>query len=441
VFRSLMARVGRWRALPAVVLAVASVAVVAVQVPNHQPFSVYDEYVYFDYLTKVPTQGFVHTGEETGPEARAEFACRGVVTYTGPVANCPLFDVGDDTLVPYTGHTGADIYTPAYFAVTWVLAQPFTWFGIGLLDAGRLVGMVWLGAGILVLYALMRRLGVPRLLATGLGLGVIATPTIHWANTYVSTDAPALLAASGALLLAVDIWRGRRSPWWLVIYAAVVVAFKVQFIIPVAAAGLAIVVMSFLRWRRVRTRSLAGTLIRDRPTQAVLVTAVAGVAVQVAWLAFRARFAVPTPPSSTFIPSEPLTPVSVVENVFFFLRYVGLDQQGMNVGALGTLFGFLLTLATTTFLVIMITRRIKGDDEETALAWGLGVMSLAMGPVLLFLVYLSSHQIIGLPVRYGIVLLGGFVAGVGVLFAKLRWLGPVVTVLGAAAVVGALFVS
>lgn len=438
MLRSFAARVSRWRALPAILLAVASVALVAVHAPQHSMLSLYDEYVYYDYLVKVPTQGFVRSGEETGLEARHEIVCRGVINITDPKRDCESFDLTNDDRMPYRGHTGADIYTPAYFAVTWAVAQPFTWLGVGLLDAGRLVGMLWLGAGVLVLYALLRRLGVSRLLATGLGLGVVATPSAFWATTYLSTDAPALLFSAGAFLLAVAIWRGRRSPWWFVPFAVLAVAFKVQFIIPVAAAGLAIVVMRILRWRRERDTGLVRALVTDRSVLAVLATAVAGVATQVVWLAVRSATALPADVGNYLDPAK-LNPVTLVENVFVFLSAVGLDQT--NIGALGTLFGYLLTMATSTFLVVMITRLIKGTDEETSLAWGLGVFGLIMGPVLLLLIWLSSKTVIELPLRYGIVLLPGFVAGVGLLFSRLRWVAPAVTILGGAAALAAILTT
>lgn len=431
MIRALLARLGSWRVLPAVVLSLASVALVAVQAPQHSALSLYDEYVYYDYLVKVPTQGLVVTGERTGPEARSAILCRGVVNITDPKSNCESYDITDDKYFPYGGRTGADIYTPLYFAVTWVAAQPFTWFGIGLLDAGRLVGMLWLAGGVLVLYALLRRLGVGRLLATGLGLGVVATPSAYWATTYLSTDAPAILVSAGAFLLGVAVMRRERSPWWLLPFTVIAVALKVQFIFPVLAVGLAIIVMRILAWRRDRDPGLVRSLLGDRAVVAVVVSVVAGVVAQAVWLVVRTLLAKPSVDGG-YLEAEKLNPVSLVQNVFLFVSNVGLDQT--NVGAIGTFFGYLLTMATATFLVVMITRLVKGSDEETSLAWGLGVIGLLMGPALLFLVWMSSRTIIELPLRYGIVLLPGFVAGVGMLVSRLRWAGPATAVLGVAAV-------
>jgi hypothetical protein len=442
--RSRFARIASWKPLPILLLVVASVGLVAVQVPQHTRLSLYDEYVYYDYLTKVPTQLVVRSGEETGDAARRELVCRGVINITDAKPDCQSVDIGLELTMPYHGHTGADIYTPAYFVTTWVMAQPFTWFGIGLLDAGRLVGMVWLGGGVLMLYALMRRLGVGRWLSAGLGLGVISTPSALWATTYISTDAPALLFGAGAFLLAVSIWRGRRSPWWLLLFAAVAVAFKVQFIIPVAAAGIALVVVRIMEWRAQRAapsgagRGVVATLARDRAVWAVILAGVAGVAAQVVWMVIRSRLALPAEVGN-FLDPERLNPVTLVQNVFLFLGNVGLDQT--NIGALGTAFGYLLTMVTSAFLVVMIARIVKGRAEETGIAWGLAIIGLLMGPVLLVLIYSSSGTIIQLPTRYGIVLLPGFVLGVGLLLSRVRWAPGAITAFGGAAALAAILTT
>ena len=126
----------------------ASVGFVSANVVQQKQISPFDEYVYLDYLSKVPTQGFVRSGEETGDLARQEISCRGVQTYGLYGTSCDIGAASPDETFPYSGQTGADIYTPAYFAVTWVLAQPLVWTGVSLLDAGRLVGAVWLFLGI-----------------------------------------------------------------------------------------------------------------------------------------------------------------------------------------------------------------------------------------------------------------------------------------------------
>jgi hypothetical protein len=63
------------------VLFFASLALVGTQVSQSEPFSPIDEYVYFDYVAKVPSQILVVSGEMTGPEAREEISCRGVMIY------------------------------------------------------------------------------------------------------------------------------------------------------------------------------------------------------------------------------------------------------------------------------------------------------------------------------------------------------------------------
>ena len=138
-----------WDVVACLLIVVASIAVVVVHVPKHDTVSPIDEYVYIDYYAKVLDQGIVHRGEETGEYAREYLACHGVRAIGDyPEALCPTEGKGRDAAYPNAGATSAGLYTPLYFAITRVLAQPLVWFGVELTDAGRAVGGLWLAAGV-----------------------------------------------------------------------------------------------------------------------------------------------------------------------------------------------------------------------------------------------------------------------------------------------------
>ena len=106
-----------------VVLVLAGFTMAATVTANHtEALSPVDEWVYVDYLFKLPTQGFVHQGEEIGLDARAIMACDGVTPF-GPMGPSCGSDYSNAAAFPYEGISSADAYTPVYFAETVVGGQ------------------------------------------------------------------------------------------------------------------------------------------------------------------------------------------------------------------------------------------------------------------------------------------------------------------------------
>ena len=174
---------------------------------NGPSFSPYDEWVYYDYITKVPTEGFVRQGEAIGAPALEAMACDGdTFGPRGEPCTGPNGTYDRPSLYPQQGLTTADLYTPAYFAPTWAAAKVIQFAtGMSLLTAARLVGSLWLVAGLIMLYLLCREFKLSKVLTLGLGLGVIGQIWAHYAFSYISTDAPSLVAGStiaGAAMLA-----------------------------------------------------------------------------------------------------------------------------------------------------------------------------------------------------------------------------------------------
>lgn len=177
-------------------IAVAAVAFVVLTALRGLPLNPYDESMYLDYLDRSMTQGSVRAGDEL---ARAELECRGVIDY-GTYGDGCGGSTDDDALFPYSGGTGADIYSPAHFWLTKIVAQPLTWLGIGLLDAGRLAGGAWAVLTTLAIVAALRVLRLHWSLVAGIPL-LLIPPIAYWSFGSISTDA-AVLAASAALPLA-----------------------------------------------------------------------------------------------------------------------------------------------------------------------------------------------------------------------------------------------
>lgn len=420
---------------PIVALIVASVAFVGVHAPQHAQISPYDEYVYLDYLSKVPTQGFVRSGDETGELARNELACRGVIGYGTFGDGCNVGDHSTDTSYPYNGGSGADIYAPPYFWITWVLAQPFTWFGASLLEAGRLVGGIWLALGTSLLYLLMRRLRIPSLLALGIGLFVIATPSVYWANTFLSTDAPTLATASLLGILALRALRTGRGFLLLPVVAAVTVLFKIQNLIAVGFVGVALLAALLVeKWpgRGAVGRWLGGT-VRDRRFWIAALTVLFGIIAQAAWLLVRSAS---TPAGQEAVKVDtvrlPLTTSSLVNESLRFISTQG--TTGMSPGSLATIAGAAVSLFSIAAVLGIIIDGRRRPVGQRIIAWCTLGFALAMGPALVLATSSAVGFYFPLPVRYGLILLPAFLACVALWLDRFPRRGPAVV-----AITGAVF--
>lgn len=416
----------RWVLAGLIVLAV---GLVAMLVQRQLPFSPYDEYVYFDYLTKVPTQGMVATGEEVGDAARAELECRGVSSF-GPYGDgCGVGDVADDALFPYHGLTGADIYSPVYFAITWVAAQPLTWLGVGLLDAGRAVGGLWLAGTVALVFLSLRRLGVALAPATGITLVALATPVVQSAFGYISTDAAAITAGAALAYVTARILTGSTSVWWLLPIGVLGVLAKVHAIGALGAALLIVAIHAMLvhggwrdrrAWLRVMLPAVAA--------------GVAAIAAQLLWTVVRSSRAVGEG-AQLGVGTPELPPDQLLRQLADVVVHVGATRP-VEATASGTLAVALATAVACAGLLSAIVGRSSELDEpaKVARSWAIGTLTLGviMIPVLTLMVFALEGIYFDPPLRYGAALLPFLLIAAGSLLARSRWIG---IALGAASLV------
>lgn len=376
------------RLLTPVLLVLMSVVFVAGQVSQQRAFSPIDEYVYFDYIAKVPTQGFVRSGEEVGEVARNEISCRGVIGYGAIGEQCGIGAHDDDGAYPYNGETGADIYSPLYFWATWAAAQPLTWLGVGLLDAARAVGVLWLSVTLLGTFAALREMGASRLLAGGLSVSLLALPITEWSFAYVSTDAGALASAAVLALAVVKVWKGTWSHWWFPLVAALATLMKLQTVAVVGAGVIALVLAAFAR--------------RDGSTRwglvvAAILAGAGALATQVGWVVVRSVTAVGNRPDIG--DGQPGYSLEAV------LRLA--VRPLLNLGRVDMGEGLLSTLAIFAVVALSLGAIVSGcfvRPGEEPLRFGLGigaaVVALLMGPILAWLTYLMTDAFVPTPSRY-----------------------------------------
>lgn len=267
-------------------------------VRSHSPaFSPMDEYNYFDYLTKLPGEPFVRTGEYIDLPTRQRLACAGVIGYgiDGPTCGA---DLSNPRWFVFGGKNSASTYTPVFFWLDWAAGRAIqAIIGVPDLVAFRLTGGLWLAAALIVFWLLLRRLRVPAPVILGLGLVLIAAPFTWLANTFLSTDASVLLIGALMPLAALKIADREWPAWVFPVLAVVASLLKVTHVVPVLIGGAILVSLTVRRSRR--------------PLLAVAGGLAAFVAVQLGWQRMQAALAVAAPPDQ-LVPSVPLTPSVLV---------------------------------------------------------------------------------------------------------------------------------
>lgn len=206
-----------------IVLAVV-VAIAALQVRDQESFSPIDEFQHFDYTLKSPSAG-VRIGEEYGVEALNALACRGNDWPGWEVGAPTIPECGDPQpdlrLSPNLGYNSAYTHPPVYYSLTALIGEAVLHLpGVeSTLSAYRLVGVLWLGAGLALIWLVLGlvHLGVWR--RAGLVLLVGASPVVVHASATVNPDATALLAG-GLVALALLKWEAGRWPWWPMVLAS-----------------------------------------------------------------------------------------------------------------------------------------------------------------------------------------------------------------------------
>ena len=399
------------------ILLIASIGFVSANA-NHAQMSLWDEYVYIDYLSKVPEQGIVRQGEMTGELAREYYSCIGVGVF-GKIApdNCQTNSFEADSDYPFGGKTSADAYTPLYFAVTWVVAQPFMWItGGDLVDGGRLAGSFWLaGAAIFFFYGL-RRFRLSKTIAYAASLLLIASPAAWAANTFVSTDAPAMLAGASLMYFGLRFVQSGKGSAFLIAISVLSVAFKLQNFMAVVATALFLLLMYVTRNRSQET--LPG--VQDRSGKKKLLWTVVSMLVlpiifQALWTVTARAIAV-GPGSDAGDPSE-FGITSLIKESF---RFYGSVNFGIIVPAdavVGWTLAKLSTWLITAGIIAIIAIEPRFSYRYSYALASLATLFLA-GPALALAIKLMQGYYFELPPRYGLSMFPIALAMAAALFDK-----------------------
>ena len=392
-------RTGWWRHLvptPAAavialfVCVVAPAVLVALQIDANPKFSPVDEAAHYDYVNRVAQGEVPRQGERMLKTTLRDVACTGnaIASIRAPRCSTPV-------LVPTQFDGDAyqyeALHPPTYYAVT----VPLRWgmehvVGVnGRFDSTRAAGIVWLVAGLLLLWAAGRVMDIDPL-----GLGVVllllvTAPSVIFFHATVTTDATAVAAAGAVALAAALAYRRERgAPWLLVAAGVFAAACKVtnMFAVVTVAAAFAVAAIA----ARAPAERWTATLRRWTRDGGALLAG--GVVTSVAWLLIHNAIAIVS------LRDEPS-----LEN----LRY------GSKA------FGGVLTVATTflhpitdELAVNLVSAPTLGQDAEQPLHAALAFLLIGGGLAGLFVAPRRWPHVVGLlsvPALY----LGGVVLGLG----------------------------
>lgn len=397
--------------VPVVLVGVALVTCTTVTLNHSHQLSAYDEWVYFDAVTKVPTQGIVHQGEHIGQAALAEMACFGD-PYGARGAKCtgPNGDYSDYVNFPLAGKTTADIYAPVYFDVTWAIAQPIQWLtGLDLLTAARLTGFFWLAGGLIVFYALTRELKVHKLTALGLGLVAIGTIPSMFAYTYITTDAPCFLAGATLLYLGIRFVRGTVSGWWLLPVASMAILLKITNIFAVGLIAIYMLIYAIVKWKQDSSPDRA-----PAPPRIVLITVLytaVAVVTEIAWLMVRAAIKVGPGPNQGV--NSPLSIRGLASQLTTFL---GFNSAYTFSGAIMLPYAILTIVGVFGFLLTA-----RGRGTMRALSISTATAMVLFPPLLVVAMGIALGSAFPVSTRYSAPLMPAILIAIGFMIQNKFW--------------------
>lgn len=459
--QSTSARFTRWAKLlwaPVVLVAAALIMTVTATAGHGSAFSPTDEWVYYDYVTKIPSQGIVHQGELIGQEAIEDISCDGVVPF-GKMGSPCGGDYTNYDVYPQFGKTSADAYTPIYFAITWFIAKIIQIpTGLELLTAARLTGFFWLAGGLLLSLRIAREVGVPKLAAVVTGLLVVVAPFSRWTYSYISTDAPSYLLGAAMLLVAILALKRRNIGWWLVPLAVFAVLIKVTNLLGVGLAILFLLASIFFHRRESKRSQTLGSqpgtgltnqsglvpvatdsFVQTSVSRLLVIagtTTVAAIGVELIWLKIREAIAVGPPPYLEILSSGALPSVRELVNLLWsFAPNTIVTGAGFipDDGATFTVPGIIFTGVSLLFVAGVIAFGFAPDlsPRMRALATATLISTIMFAPILAVGMSVVGGVQFDIVARYGSALLAAMMLGVAwVIRARFASIAVLVYALG-----------
>lgn len=202
-------------------LGLVSITIVSVHVAAYQVISPIDEESHIDYTLRAPGWQPTVSGDTWLAQTMREEYCRGKDHGGPPRTNCDTIPLDAKTFA-LGGYTSGYIAPPTYYNVTAVIGRGIQrLFGFSSPVTGfRLVGVLWLWAGLAFTYLLARRLGAARTASVAVAVLIASSPAVFYSDAIVNPDAASVLIGA-SVVWAVLRWDTSRSRWsWLLLVGA-----------------------------------------------------------------------------------------------------------------------------------------------------------------------------------------------------------------------------
>lgn len=222
--------------LALVYLAVAAAIVIPVIFGGGQAMSRIDEPTHADFAYQVAHGHIPAKGDVIAPEIRSIWACMGQERYSLPACGAEPWP----WLFPYQADQYNFSHPPLYYVTVGVPARAVAAVTpLNFVEAGRLSGILWLAAGMFMLYVALRRWKVDPAIAMVAPLLLVTFPRVLHASTTINPDATATLGGALALWLAAKIFLEDDHGWLLpVLFTGLVGMAKFINTIPFVALAI-----------------------------------------------------------------------------------------------------------------------------------------------------------------------------------------------------------
>lgn len=232
-------RLVRW--LIPLLLILVALTMVSLHVRMYTKVGPIDELQHIDYLYKSPS--IVAPGDRVGQDAMREEACRGL-DYPFRLPACSRTSNYNPNVFQEQGYNTAYINTPLYYSITHLFGSAIQRAtGIeSLVTAARLVGGLWLGAGLVIAYFAGLRLGAARLPLASVLVITACIPAVVYPSSIVTPDA-GTFAIGAAALWSVLWWEERPQQRWPILVIITIFALCIKMTNIVVLVGLGVYVM------------------------------------------------------------------------------------------------------------------------------------------------------------------------------------------------------
>ncbi len=225
-----MKQIRRW--LPVLVVCVITpLVLVGSIVQRYSTFSPIDEAAHFDYVQRLPGSGIPIMGDTMLQSSLDIIACRGSDLPGLVLPKCGTDEVKPEAF-PGQGLQYEAQQPPLYY----LTAAPLAWvgsevLGLGELGATRSVGVLWLIAGMLLLYFTGELLKIRRWVLLSCMFAVVSAPVVTYHTAIVSNDSTVLFYAALMAFIAA-LTHVRQKPYiWFALISALLAGFTKSTIV------------------------------------------------------------------------------------------------------------------------------------------------------------------------------------------------------------------